>query len=269
MHRIAIATLCMLTSASAAGAPSTEPAAMMVVSYNIRHGRGIDDRVDLPRTAAVLKALSPDIIALQEVDHRVMRSDYVPQADSLGKLLGMDATFGSFFDYQGGEYGMAILSRWPILATTPIQLPDGNEPRIALRADIALPDGDTIAVINVHFDWVDNDTLRVAQARVLAAVLDTVSLPWLLLGDFNDTPESRTLALFTSRAVAAEKPGNNRFTFSATEPVKELDFIFAAPQDEWQVGTARVVDEQVASDHRPVVAGIVLKGKLKGVKGER
>lgn len=267
MRQITIAALLLGFPAAGNPSPALQPAAITVASYNIRHGRGIDDRVDLPRTAAVLRALTPDIVALQEVDHRVMRSDTVPQADSLGKLLGMHATFGSFFDYQGGEYGMAILSRWPILATTPIRLPDGNEPRIALRADIALPDGDTIAVINVHFDWVDNDTLRVDQARALAAVLDTVSLPWLLLGDFNDTPESRTLALFTSRAVAAAKPRNNRFTFSATEPVKEIDFIFAAPREVWKIGAAHVADEQMASDHRPVVAGIVLK--RKPVVGER
>lgn len=236
-----------------------EPVALTVVSYNIRHGRGGDDVVTLPRTATVLRHLGPDIVGLQEVDHRVARSGGAPQADSLGKLLDMHAAFGAFMPYQGGEYGMAILSRHPIVGQASIRLPTGNEPRIALRADVLLPNGDTITVVNVHFDWVANDSFRVAQATFLTTVLDTLSRPYILLGDFNDVPGSRTLALFTSRATEARKPSSDRFTFSATRPDKEIDFIFAAPSNAWEVGPARVVDEREASDHRPVVAGLILR----------
>lgn len=225
-----------------------------VVSYNIRHGRGMDDRVDLPRTAAVLRAQSPDIVGLQEVDQRVTRSGGAAQADSLGHLLGMHAAFGAFMPYQGGEYGMGILSRHPIVRSQAIRLPDGNEPRVALLAEVALPDRDTIAVINVHFDWVRNDTLRFAQASALAQVLDTISRPWVLLGDFNDQPGSRTLALFASRAIEARKPSTDHFTFSSTEPAQEIDFIFASPARAWRVRDARVISEPMASDHRPVRA---------------
>ncbi len=225
---------------------------LTVVSYNIRHGAGMDDRVDLERTAAVLRRLQPDIVGLQEVDERVTRSGSVAQADSLGRLLGMHAAFGSFMDYQGGQYGMGILSRHPIARVLPVRLPDGNEPRIALRVDVALPGGDTIAVFTVHFDWVENDTLRYAQARVLARVLDTVQVPYLLLGDFNDTPASRTLALFRARAQELPKAAADHFTFSSTEPVKEIDFIFAAPARSWSGGAVEVVREPMASDHRPL-----------------
>jgi endonuclease/exonuclease/phosphatase family metal-dependent hydrolase len=235
-----------------------EPVALTVASYNIRHGRGGDEVVDLPRTATVLRHLGPDIVGLQEVDHRVARSGGVPQADSLGRLLGMEAAFGAFMPYQGGEYGMAILSRHPIVGQASIRLPEGNEPRIALRADLLLPNGDTIAVVNVHFDWVADDAFRVAQATFLTTVLDTISRPYILLGDFNDEPGSRTLALFAARADEARKPATDHFTFSATEPRKEIDFIFAAPASAWEVGAARVVDEREASDHRPVVARLVL-----------
>jgi len=235
-----------------------EPVELSVVSYNIRHGRGADDTVNLPRTAGVLRLLGPDIVGLQEVDHRVARSGGAPQADSLGRLLEMHAAFGAFMPYQGGEYGMAILSRYPVVGQASIRLPEGNEPRIALRADVLLPNGDTITVVNVHFDWVANDSFRVAQATFLTTVLDTLSRPYILLGDFNDVPGSRTLDLFTARATEARKPRGERFTFSATRPDKEIDFIFAAPSNDWEVGAARVVDERVASDHRPVVARLVL-----------
>jgi endonuclease/exonuclease/phosphatase family metal-dependent hydrolase len=178
----------------------------------------------------------------------------VDQAAALGRRLGMHHAFGAFMDYQGGRYGMALLSRHPIVRSWPVPLPEGNEPRIALAAEIALPGGDTITAVNVHFDWVDDDAFRFAQASRLAAILDTLSRPYVLLGDFNDQPGSRTLALFRARASEARKPAIEHFTFSATAPEKEIDFIFAAPAGAWEVGEARVVRERIASDHRPVVA---------------
>ena len=62
--------------------------------------------------SAVIKRLKPDLVALQEVDQRVRRSGSVDQAAELGKLTGMHHAFGSFFKYDGGNYGMAVLSRW-------------------------------------------------------------------------------------------------------------------------------------------------------------
>jgi endonuclease/exonuclease/phosphatase family metal-dependent hydrolase len=256
---LAVIALSTLHAACASGpTPSAASSSTLrVVSYNIRHGRGNDERVDLERTARVLRAQSPDIVALQEVDERVQRSGSVAQADSLGQLLGMNAAFGSFFDYQGGQYGMAILSRHPIAGVHPIRLPDGNEPRIALMVKVVMPGADTIAVVDVHFDWVSNDSFRFAQASTLARVLDTLRSPYILLGDFNDQPGSRTLELFTSRATEALKPRNAHFTFpSAPAPVKEIDFIFTAPASAWSAREVQVIDERMASDHRPVRAVI-------------
>src|SRR5690606_41483172 len=94
--------------------PAEDAAALetwRIVSYNIRHGRGADNEVDLERTAAVLRRLDPDVVALQEVDQGVARSGGEDQAARLGELLGMHHAFGAFMDYQGGHYGMAILSQ--------------------------------------------------------------------------------------------------------------------------------------------------------------
>ena len=121
------ATLVVAACGTTVRGRSSSPTPLRVVSYNIKHGRGNDDTVDLERTARVLRAQNPDIVALQEVDERVRRSGSVPQADSLGRLLGMSAAFGGFMDYQGGQYGMAILSRYPIVSINPIRLPNGNE----------------------------------------------------------------------------------------------------------------------------------------------
>lgn len=227
---------------------------LRVVTYNIRHGRGADEVVDLDRTARVLSRLTPDIVGLQEVDDLVERSGRVPEASQLGASLGMSHAFGRFMDYQGGMYGLAVLSRHPIIASRSIQLPDGNEPRVALSVDVRLDDNRTITVVNLHFDWVRDDGFRFAQASTLARYLDGLTTPYILLGDFNDVPGSRTLALFDQRATMARKPEASRFTFPAPEPAREIDFIFFAPAAAFTPRDVQVIDERVASDHRPVLA---------------
>lgn len=241
------------------GLSASQPTTVRVVSYNIKHGRGNDNVVNLPRTAAVLRALAPDIVGLQEVDRLAERSGNVDEALVLGQSLGLNHAFGRFMDFQGGAYGMGVLSRFPIAQSREVRLPDGNEPRVALAVDVRLPDGRLLTIVNVHFDWVQDDGFRFAQAQKLTEFLDGVTNPYILLGDFNDEPGSRTLGLFTARADEAAKPRTDHFTFSSTDPVKEIDFIFMAPRAAWKTGEVRVIDEKLASDHRPLLGVVTLR----------
>lgn len=230
------------------------PNTFRVVSYNIKHCRGNDNRVDLARTAAVIEKLSPDFVGLQEVDENAKRSNKVDQVTELAKRLEMNPAFGSFMDFQGGRYGMGILSKHPIKKVTSVKLPKGNEPRVALAAEVALPSGDSIMLVNVHFDWVKDDAFRFAQAQTLRGYLDNLDIAYILLGDFNDQRGSRTLELLSRDSVDALKPADDSFTFSSDKPTVEIDFIFAAPQSKWSVQKVKVIDEPIASDHRPVLA---------------
>jgi endonuclease/exonuclease/phosphatase family metal-dependent hydrolase len=246
--------LLLLAVAASDAASRWQGDPIRVVSYNIKHGRGNDNVVDLDRTASVLRRLRPDVIGLQEVDDRAKRSGSVPQAEYLGKSLGLHHAFGRFMDFQGGAYGMAVLTRYPIESSSEVQLPEGNEPRTALSVRVKGPDGQPLTIVNVHFDWVQDDRFRFAQAEALTRHLDALTTPYLLLGDFNDVPGSRTLAIFRERAAEAAKPGADRFTFSSTEPTKEIDYIFVSPARAWRVQEVDVIEEQVASDHRPLLA---------------
>lgn len=243
--------------------PATPPESafsLRTVSYNIRHGEGTDGRLDLRRTAAVLEHLAPDIVGLQEVDHTAARSGRVDQAESLGRSLGMESAFGRFMDFQGGGYGLAILSRYPMETVREIRLPDGNEPRVALAATLRLPDNRRIVVVNLHFDWVHDDEYRFAQATRLSEALAQLELPYLLLGDFNDERESRTVRLLSQGTVEARKPADDRLTWSSTDPRVEIDYLFAAPRTAWQIPYCRVLDAPRTSDHRPVLAILRLTG---------
>ncbi|MBA3918761.1 MAG: metallophosphoesterase [Gemmatimonas sp.] len=257
--RLALCAVTLLLTGQPVHAQRSPQAdSFVVATYNIRHGRGMDGVVDLARTGRAIGALGADVVALQEVDRLVTRSGRVDESAELAAQLGMSHAFGAFMPYQGGEYGLAILSRFPIRRQQALRLPDGNEPRVALLAEVELPSQRRVLVVNVHFDWVANDSLRYRQVESLATVLDTVSLPVVLLGDFNDQPGSRTLTRWAGLFLTVPKPASDRFTFSSTEPTQEIDHILLAPRRAWTTDTARVVTDALTSDHRAVVARVRL-----------
>ena len=141
----------------------------------------------------------------------------------------MHSAFGSFMDFQGGHYGLAVLSKHPIVAAKEIRLTTGNEPRVALACKVRLPDQREVMVVNLHFDWVEDDKFRFQQAKELAQYLDSLAIPYVLMGDFNDEPKSRTLDLLAKDKLAAEKPIQDRFTFPSTKPIHGNRFHFCCP----------------------------------------
>jgi endonuclease/exonuclease/phosphatase (EEP) superfamily protein YafD len=111
--------------------------------------------------------------------------------------------FGKSLDFQGGEYGIAIMSRWPISSDTTFHLPveppqersgGSYEPRAALRVILATPHG-PLAVVNTHLDPSGDDKWRRQEIRTVLAIVDSLrrrGVPTLAGGDLNSTPESAT-----------------------------------------------------------------------------
>ena len=230
--------------------------AITVATYNIKHGLGMDGAIDLERVARVLEALDADVIALQEIDQNASRSGDVDQADWLGRRLGMSSRFGSFMPFQGGRYGLALLTRFPIESHSVWRLTDGNEPRVALAVTLRPDDGAPFTVVVVHFDWVDDDGFRFTQAEETIEGLRSLDTPWVVIGDFNDTPGSRTIDAFLTEGRNVAKTAGAESTFPSDRPVIEIDFIITGPGDAWSTAGSTVIPETVASDHRPVIATI-------------
>ncbi|MEM9378921.1 MAG: endonuclease/exonuclease/phosphatase family protein [Planctomycetota bacterium] len=238
---------------------------MRVVTYNIRHGFGMDGALDLERIARSLQPLGADVVLLQVVDERCERSGGVDQAAWLGERLGMTARFAPFMDFDGGRYGLATLSRLPVAASEVVTLPPGErEPRAALLVAVELS-GRSVTVANAHLDWLDDDARRLAQAGELARSLRAAlrAGPVVLGGDLNDVPDSPTLRLLAagegSGGAGLVRVGPDGGTFSSEEPGRTIDhFLVGPPGDAWTVEGVRVVDERVASDHRPVVVDLGL-----------
>lgn len=228
---------------------------LRVAAYNIKHGEGMDGEVELSRAAEVLRALDADVITLQEMDRGVARTDGVDQAAVLGEMLGMEAFFGDFMPYQGGHYGMAVLSRLPVLEWMNHRLPDGDEPRTALEVVVDVPGVGPVSVVGIHFYRTEAE--RLAQAQALDTALAEVDHPALLVGDFNSQRGDGVMDYLGTGWRVLAKDGQ-AFTFPSDTPEREIDFVLMRPADAFDVVEHRVVDERVASDHRPllVVLGI-------------
>lgn len=249
---VVLAAVLLANGASTAHAQGT----LRVAAYNVKHGLGMDGVVDLPRIADVLRPLQADVITLQEIDLGTERTDRVDQTARLGELLGMQAFFGDFMPYQGGEYGMAVLTRLPVARVVNHRLPDGDEPRTALEVEVRVGmEGRHVSVVGVHLYRTPEE--RLAQADSLSAILDTRDHPVVLAGDFNSRRGDRILRSLQARDwFVVEKDGPAQ-TFPADDPQREIDFVMLRPVESFEVVEHHVIDEPVASDHVPLL--IVLR----------
>src|SRR4029077_9582156 len=159
---------------------------LVVASYNIHRGLGLDRRLDLDRIAAVVAEIGPDVIGLQEV----IREDGVAhhdQAAYLAEQLGMALVMGVVRPYRSGTYGNAVLSRLPVLGWGACDLSHGTrEPRACLRVDLDV-DGRPLHVFNCHFGLALRERRR--QVDVLTRFLRDVAAlagPRVVMGDFNE-----------------------------------------------------------------------------------
>lgn len=249
--------LMVFTLLAASGCASREPVTLRVLTYNIRHGEGMDGRVDLERIADVIRRTEADLVALQEVDKGTERTRRVDQPARLAELTGMQAVFYRNIPYQGGEYGNAVLSRLPIEHHENHFLPKSlpNEQRGLLEVRVRAG-GRPLIFFATHFDYHGDDGERMASVAMLRDLVAARSdVPTIVAGDLNAVPDSRVLAGMTSFLTdtfdPAAAPG---FTFPADEPVRRIDYILHNRHPALRCTDWRVIPEPVASDHRPVLA---------------
>ncbi|MFC1629488.1 endonuclease/exonuclease/phosphatase family protein [Gemmatimonadota bacterium] len=264
-------TLCTTSFIACAGHPGVErtgvtadDAALMVrvLSYNIHHGEGVDGVFDLERLARVIREVDPDLVALQEVDRATTRSSGVDQAAELGRLTGLHSVFGKTMDFAGGGYGVAILSQWPILRVEDHMLPasEDREPRAALSVTVEFGEnGREIVFISTHFDHTRDPVDRKAQAlRINELFSDEIGQPMILAGDLNAPPESEPIGILLEDWSDAAV-GDPRPTSPSDGQARRIDYVLYRPAGIWRVVDVRVLDEEIASDHRPLLAVLELR----------
>ncbi len=243
---------------------AAEPVRLRILTYNIHHGAGTDGRVDLERIARVIKSSEADIVALQEVDRLTARTGNVDQPAELGRLTGLHVAFGGNIRVAGGDYGNAVLSRLPIKRHENRRLPlfDDGEQRGVLEVEVELPGQQPLLLLATHLDHRAADRERLASAEVLSELAAAAGeRPLLLAGDLNATPDSAVLRRLKRQWKMPDDA--SLLTSPAGHPRRQIDYILVHPQPRWRIDGVRVLPEAVASDHRPLLATMVL---LPGAK---
>jgi len=218
----------------------------------------------LTEIAKAIKATDADIIALQEVDVMTARSGQLNQPEELAKLTGLNIEFGRAIDFDGGFYGLAIASKYPILKTNITNLPSGNrEQRIAFEAHIDVPGfAAPIIIFNAHLDTKEDPGMRIDQVRELNNTsIDTRGIK-ILLGDMNDVPNSSTY-LELSRYWNNITDKNTDFrSWPAINPEIQVDYIMTSKAQEWTINNVLVpnntknytdINWPAVTDHLPII----------------
>ncbi len=233
---------------------------LKVLSYNIHIGNppSRPGLTDLKGIAKVINDSDADLVALQEVDVYTKRSGKdLDQAKELAKLTGRNYYFVKTIDHDGGEYGVAILSKFPIVNKESYLLPiaEGvrSEQRAIAIATVEIEKGVFLDFASTHFDLTPQT--RLLQSAFVIDLVKKRKNPMILGGDFNATPDSKEIRLldqyFTRSAIV------NGFTIPVVNPTKEIDYFMYTPKDYFKVEKHQVINEYFASDHLPVYLEIV------------
>ncbi|HEU4748691.1 MAG TPA: endonuclease/exonuclease/phosphatase family protein [Gemmatimonadaceae bacterium] len=263
--RVLLGALVATGLACASLRPGDDGREIRVLVYNIHAGKDAKGVDNLARVAELVRSTRADIALLQEVDRGTTRSGKADQPALLASLTGFNVAFGKTLDYQGGDYGIAVLSRWPISADSLIRLPVvppqnrsgvSHEPRGALSALIQVPGG-TVEVLNTHIDASREDFYRRQEMTTLLQ-LATRSIrdqrrSTLVGGDLNAEPGSAVIDMIRGSVLRDPWPECGQgagLSFPASAPVKRIDYLLL-PAD-WRCVSATVLETD-ASDHLPVL----------------
>lgn len=240
--------------------PSTENAlTLRVMSWNIHHGEGLDGRVDLDRIAALIQEVNPDLVALQEVDRGVARTARRDLPAELAALTGFTPVFSRNLAFQGGDYGNATLSRWPILSSTNHHyrmLRDGEQ-RGLLQTTLDIR-GHRLSFWNTHIDHRPDNSERLSNVEEIRAMLAANKEPVVLTGDFNDLPDRPVYANLSAlfRDAWIEGGHGDGATFPGRNNPRRIDYIWLDRRADFTVTHARVLSSD-ASDHLPLVVDLI------------
>ena len=233
---------------------------VVAMTYNIHHGAGSDGVVDLSRIANVILSVQPDLVAIQEVDRLVQRTERTDQAIELAELTGMHMRFGFADTYQGGDFGNLILSRFPIdtLRLHPLPGPPGETRVQVPHGQQTIP----VTFMSTHLETIEAP--RRAAAQIIKDLIPiTPDHLYILGGDLNALPQSPTLDTLSRRFVnpALSSP---IFTHPAEAPVRQIDYLLFQGPDAWVVDEIFALNAPVSSDHAPLVTVFRYKGASAG-----
>ena len=247
------------------GTAPREDASFRIVSYNIRHGQGMDGVVDVRNAGRVIARENPRFVGVQEVDVRTTRVSGADTCAILEKTTGLHATFAKAIDFGCGEYGNAVLSREVPRNVRRIPLP-GAEPRVLLLCEF-----EDCWFGTMHLA-VDSEKARLGSIEIVRkAVAECGPKPVFLSGDWNASPDSSVLKGLKEFVSVLSGEGEATFhggrTGNVGKPSRNrcIDYIAVdtAHCGECEVGESRVIQDNKTSDHYPIVTTISFRRNIK------
>lgn len=265
MRRVGMLVLVLLSLLIAAPAEASPMVPLRVMTFNIHTGIGSDGVLDLARTAGAIRDSRADVVGLQEVDvHWDARSDFRDQARDLARMLHMRVFFAPIYDLPGQprrQYGVAILSRFPMLRTTNhlitrLSTQEQNPvpaPAPGFAEAVLLVHGMPIHVYSTHLDYRADPSVRAMQVADTVRIMAKDRGPQVLLGDFNAPHDAAELAPLWTELTDATPAG---LTYPADVPTKRIDYVTVSSE---VLVRAATVPATLASDHRPVLADLAFR----------
>ncbi len=240
------------------------PFRLTVMTFNIAHGNppSKPGTIEPQAAAKTIIDLKPDIVALQEIDVNTKRSGTdLNEAEFIAAKTGMHFYFAKSIDFQSGEYGVAILSKFPLSHQQVYHLPTvegtGGEPRILAVTEISIAGHGSVTFACTHLDAQEKDTNRLMQIKAIVNILKSESNPVILAGDLNAAPGDQEIAILDD--MFARSCLDCAYTFPADHPSKTIDHIAWTPAKKFVVESHKVINDPYSSDHRPVLATLILK----------
>ena len=219
---------------------------LKLMSYNIKNANGMDNVCNFQRIANVINNTSPDVVAIQEVDSMTNRSGQKYVLGEIAERTQMHGYFAPAIDYDGGKYGIGLLTKQVPLRLQTLPLPGREEARTLILAEFA----DYIYCCT-HMSLTEED--RMKSLELVKAFTSSSTKPLFLAGDMNAEPESGFIKKLQKDFQILSNP--KQHTFPAPDPKETIDYIATLKQSAkgFAVISAKVINEPMASDHRPIL----------------
>ncbi len=260
MKKITFITLALVaaifaTSCSGSGDGSKKSVDVRLMCYNVHNCVGMDGEFSCERIAKIINDGNVEAVALQELDSMSKRHP-VDVLGELAKLTGMHPTFGPSIDFQGGKYGIGMLTKEKPLSYYRIPLPCRSEPRSLLIVEMK-----NYYYCCTHLSLHNDD--RVESANIIVNEIAKLNKPVIIAGDFNAYRSEEPMKIIDSHFDVLKKTGMLVNTIPADNPQSEIDFIclYTDKGATADVKEHIVIDAPVESDHLPIIAEFTINQK--------
>lgn len=214
-----------------------------IMSYNVRNARGMDGAQDLDRTASVIRTANAQFVALQELDSVSGRSGGLDILHELATRTSMHASYARAIEYDGGAYGIGLLSKERPIHTERIELPGREEARVMLIAQM-----EGCVICCTHFSLTEAD--QTASIKKIVDITRKYDKPLFLVGDLNFEPSSEQFELLSKHFILLSD--HLEPTFPANRPTQTIDYIWGSSTYKYKVHKQQVIFAPTQSDHRPI-----------------